>query len=513
MFSKLLCVLSDHDALAPHIFPLFHCAVAGCLLICVFAVTTSRADNEASSTAITVDGAETLGPLPRLAGYLNNSLRYAPPPKLAKLAANEYGKPEIMRCWLCLDDLWDYRDDTYYYNYRIGKDIYQGDKVKSAYDRGGVAETDVMYYDYIDAFSKHSKSILLNVRRYETEVVKGVISMDQWRKVVTNGLRHYKKRCPNIEYIEVLNEYTVKHFGGLDDDQYYEFYRVMYGVINELNAELKPEIPLKVGGPAWHLGHIRNFLKRYAADPDPNKRLDFLTYHKYTTDPRDYSNIEEKVDAWLAEHDLPTNIPIFITELGDRDAKKAEDPSLKQLYQATGVPAFLYQTLSQPDLYGFPWVLYHNPDVQFHHLMFDGQLRVTPFGAAMKMLSMQKSTRLAVTGGPKRNNKGKGFYALASKDDSGLAIQLWRKSPDGPDGQVMSVNLTVDNLPDALTGGKVRIRQYRVDSRHSNVVTNPDWEGGLELINEATVKVANSISLSLELEPLGLWMAVIELEQ
>ncbi len=493
---------------------LLHNSLRILLLVSIFAATNIWSDDGGTERMhVSVDINETMGSMKKLSGYLNNSLRYAPPPKLAELVENAYGKPEIMRCWLCLDDLWDYRDNTYYYNYQIGKDIYQGDKVKSQYDRGGVTETDVMYYDYLEAFSKHSKSIMLNVRRYETEVVNGVISMDQWREVVAKGLRHYKERYLNIEYIEVLNEYSVKHFGGLDDDQYYDFYKAIYGVVNELNAELKPEIPLKVGGPAWHKGHIKQFLERYAADTNPNKRLDFLSFHQYSNSTRDYMNVEEKVDSWLADYGLPTDIPIFITELGDRDGKRAEDLSLKQLYQSAGVLSFLYQTLSQPDLYGFPWVLYHNPEVQFHHIMFDGQLRMTPFGAAMKMISMHRATRLGVSGIPDQDKDGKGMYALASKDDSSIAIQLWRKSPDGPDGDLKTIDVTIENLPLAMADKSIRIRLYQIDSSHSNFLTNPDWEGGLELIKETTEKVGNSISLSLELEPLGLWMAVIELEK
>ncbi len=457
-------------------------------------------------TAVEVDLAEAAGPLPRLAGHLNNSLRYAPPPRLAKLAEQEFGKPKIMRCWLCLDDLWDYRDGTYYYNHQIGKDIYADDQVKSCYDRRRVTETDVHYYDYLDAFSRSAKSLLLNIRRYETEVVKGVISMEQWREVVKNGLRHYKRRCPNIKYIEVLNESEVKHFGGLTKNEYYQFYRETYELVGELNDELKPEVPLLVGGPTWHEDTIKAFIERYAADTNPRKRLDFLTYHRYTTQPTAFLDVERRVDAWLKQHDLPEDIPIFITEFGNafRVGKSAPLP-VGQLLQAQMFCSVLYSTRSQPDLIGFPWVLYHDPHVQSHFVMFTKDLRMTPAGAAIKMLSLHRDTEVAVQTSSRRDRDGRGLYAMASKDEEAAVVQVWNYS-DTP----RHVEVRIKGLPPAWRQASLSAGQFLIDGQHSNCIAQPQFEGGLEQVATSTLSAGTPPQFSVELQANALWLVQLE---
>lgn len=36
------------------------------------------------------------------------------------MSEREYGKARITKCWLNLDEMWDYRTRQYDFNYRIG---------------------------------------------------------------------------------------------------------------------------------------------------------------------------------------------------------------------------------------------------------------------------------------------------------------------------------------------------------------------------------------------------------
>jgi len=101
----------------------------------------------------------------------------------------EFGRPEVTRCWLFLDQMWDYRTDEYRFNYEINRDYYRDDPNKKRYGIAGQV-TGLHYYDYIDSVSAHSEFVLLNIRRYEQEVLSGMLPFDKWKGVFKAALRH-----------------------------------------------------------------------------------------------------------------------------------------------------------------------------------------------------------------------------------------------------------------------------------------------------------------------------------
>jgi len=114
---------------------------------------------------VTVDCSEIVGKPPQLWGHVNVS-RHAPPPKeLCPLIEKQFGRPQVTRCWLMLDQMWDYRTDTYRFNYEINKDYYVGDPNKIRYGVPG-RSTGMRYYDYLDPIGRHSETVLMNIRCY-----------------------------------------------------------------------------------------------------------------------------------------------------------------------------------------------------------------------------------------------------------------------------------------------------------------------------------------------------------
>ena len=110
------------------------------------------------------------------------------------------------------------------------------------------------------------------------------------RDALKAGIRHYKLRYPMMRYVEVFNEPDKTWTPGpgetpaLTVADYYDWYKIAYSVVNEVNEELRPSLPILVGGPVtYHFngGYMRGFLDKFAADPTPSKRLDFFSYHEY----------------------------------------------------------------------------------------------------------------------------------------------------------------------------------------------------------------------------------------
>jgi hypothetical protein len=439
---------------------------------------------------------------------VNVSRRAPPPVELCERIEKEYGRPEVTRCWLMLDQMWDYRTEAYRFNYEINKDYYEGDPNKKRYGVPGFS-TGLHYYDYLDAVAAHSKTVMVNIRRYEREVMEGMISLEKWKEVFKEALRHYKQRAANLRYVEVLNEPTARNQSNLDSiGRYYDFYRQAYEAVNELNAELEPELPLLVGGNAgFRTKEAVHLVRDFARDPSPARRLDFLSFHHYWAQktPAEVAGWEAEIDAALAEASLPTDIPIFVTEIGYANAWKA-DPA-KNLWQAAGMTAFQYYARCADDLRLFPWVQYHSPE-QIAFVQFDTRLRMTPYGAAVKMLRMHKRMEVAATSSGLRRD-GNGLGALATLDETGMAIQVWNLEPDGRSAR--QVEVAVTGLPESLRAGRLRISRYLVDSGHSNCLAVPGADGGLEMVERRNATAdAGNLRFSVAMEPMALCLWIVE---
>jgi len=450
---------------------------------------------------VTVDASRTLDTPLRLWGYVNVSRRAPPPVELCARIEQEYGRPEVTRCWLMLDEMWDYRTDAYRFNYEINKDYYEGDPDKRRYGVVGTV-TGLRYYDYLASASEHSETVMMNIRRYEQEVLAGVITWQKWKDVFKTAVRHYKQRCPNLRYIEVLNEPTAKNQSNLGNIRhYYAFYRQAYEAINEVNAELKPELPLMVGGSSgFRTTEAIHLIKDFARDPRPDKRLDFVSFHHYWLQktPAEIAGWEAEIDTALAKASLPTDLPVFVTEIGYANAWKS-DPE-KNLWQAVGMTAFQYHARHAQDLRLFPWVQYHSPE-QIAFVQFDTKMRMTPFGAAVKMLRMHKAKEVYASSSG-LDNSGTGVGVLATRDDTGLTVQLWNLQPG--DSSHQSIDISIRDLPQHLQNRELRIQRYQIDARHSNCLAVPDSAGGLEMVDEQTKTVRSELSFSIDMEPMSL---------
>jgi len=400
---------------------------------------------ESDANIIEIDFSNEIGTYYPFTDYLNSSVRKAPPIELAEVVRTDVGKAKIMRCWLMLDQMWDYRTDTYDFNFKIGQNIYQDDPVKFQYNWNKVVETPYYYEDHLKSFCDNNQEVMLVVNRYHREVVDGTISIDQWREIVKRGIIHYLSLCPNLSYIEVLNETAYQHFGGLTAREYYMFYQQAYEVVNEINQELAPAIPLKVGGPTStgtglvysqidrsteeffvhnNLQQLYLFLKNFAEDKNPEKKLDFISFHEYAIgniNPKGMSEYESIIDDILKEMSLDTDMPIFIDESGINPISE-----ITSKHQATGILTMHQYIRESNRVRLFPWVTYHTVGQQ-PWVMYDTQLQKTAFGMTGVLANMHKETEVYSFSSCIDEN-GMGVHVVATKEEDHFVIHLWNYS-------------------------------------------------------------------------------------
>ncbi len=461
--------------------------------------------NYSRQAKVTVDLSQSLGPRREIERYINNSiLMRSPPLELARVIEKEYGRAKIVRCWVCLDDLWDIKTGEYTFNYPIKNRVKGGD---ADYEM-----QDVPFETYLRTYGGIADEVLLNVRRLERHVVEGKITMAQWKEVCKTALKRYKTICPNLRYIEALNEFHLSAFGNLNTKEYYEFYKTVYQVVNELNAELKPALPLLVGGPAT-TGvppdyHLRQFVALYAADVAPDKRLDFLSYHYYGDRKwNEAAQFETRMTELLDAHQIPSEIPMFWDEMGFTGSPWKLFPVARDLnrLQATCVTAFQYHSRKNRKLQILPWVTFHSPSqtalTQFLYAP-DGTLRMSPFGMTVKCWGMQKRNEVA-SDSTGLDEEGGGLGAMGSVDESGAAVLFWNHQ-----SWTCEVNLDLHGLSETLLKGW-RGRRYLIDSRHSNCYRDLTQPVALDMVEDANGS-GPALTRRFVLEPYAVSLLLIE---
>ncbi len=498
------------------------------LLSCLQVASAEQPDSsaikpaEASEITRMIDASQYNRRFPNLPAGRNTSIQKAPAPVLAEVSEREFGKARITKCWLNLDEMWDYRTRQYDFNYRIGVHKYDDVKEKHQETWGSVKETNVRFHDYLQAFGKHSDEIMLTIRRYERDILDGNlgVTMEDWKEIFKEAVVHYRQICPNLRYIEVCNEYALSGFIGCTAEEYYEFYQTAYRAVNEANVELglKDESRVLVGGPAVTgdiVGKVDAFLENFSEDTSPNRRLDFVSWHEYGKSYHGTAFREGQVQGLLASHGLPTAMPMFVTE-HDPVHGKLGNHELNLVNGAGLVKSLYFSSVYSPGMIVMPWVQYHIDEIQTQFMWFDGpnepdtradELRMLPSGCSMKLLSMHKEWEIAVDNSLERDE-----LVLASVQNDGLALHVVNY------GETRDVRIQIDKLPQiftALDGGKLRFVKYQIDETHSNGIADPSYSGGPQTVDQGTLTLANgSVTLThSQLPQNGILMWILVPEQ
>lgn len=413
---------------------------------------------------ITVDVKNAYREWPHVESYQNTTLRYTPSPDFPKLMEKIIGRPSIIRLFITLDEVWDYRTDTYYWDYPIGVNRYEGDKNHYSYDWPLTVPSPVNAHikEYLVSHAECTDEVLLNLRRYERETIDGIISHEKYEEVFEKVVEYYKTLCPNITYIECCNEVELVQFGNLNIKEYYTLYQCAYRAIQRLNEKHNYSIPLKIGGfgmshgiTHWH--YWQEFLELLSKDAD--RKIDFYSMHEYHTNPQRIMEFCMRHEEMIKLLNLP-ELPLLMTEYGLRvglgDAGRPTN-----IQNAAGEISGMILGSHCSNLKMFPWCTFHNPNQQLGRTMFilneHKEYIPTPSGHTMTMFKMLGKQELMI----KEYLENK---AVATIDDERICVLI---SNPGlvPDEIELEIN-NVENKP-------YEIKQFMVDEYTNNCLTDP----------------------------------------
>lgn len=392
--------------------------------------------------------------------------------------------------------------------------------------------------DYLTDASRLSDKLLM-VMDTRVMIRDEAASPAQLKPVIKTIMRELKQRFPQILYVEAFNEPDHNLAKSVTPAGLYDYYVPYYEAVHELNRELKPKMPLQLGGPGFMQFNnewLRAFLDRYRDDKSPHKRLDFVSwhgygrfpegtgdkngpraYHFYKADPSEVAAERGRLEAELATRGLDTKIPAFITETGIYPGPSfdhAGDPHPDYLIGAAGVPSLHYWYMESPRTVPFNWVLRHFSEERKDQLITragNGKPVPTrifsPYGNAMAMMAKLKEERVAATSSALK--EGKGIYAIATKGRSGVAVMAWNYQHTGT--QAYRVTIDMGRLPPALRNKPLRQRLYRIDDQLSNYWANPET-ANLQQVADARVAAGSTANVTVELSPNALELVVLEPE-
>lgn len=418
-------------------------ALAVLLAGAVAAVVPPSADAVTTPTTVTVDAGSDLGAFNNPAWYQNIS-QLGP----ADLARVHEIAPKVARGWANAQWYYDERSGRYNFN-------------------------DARF----DQVTQYADRMLINFGQCDQSLMT-LSDPATCRAVLKQGIKHDKQRYPNLQYVEFFNEpdkdwpLSPGEEPGLAVDTYYEWYKIGYSIINELNSELSPVIPLRIGGPAAYTfdeAYLKAFLTDYKNDTDPNKRLDFLSFHDYShkSNPAAVQGEKATVAGWLGERGLDPGIPVFATEYGvfpgsETGTTLAADHLTQAAAMATLGGYFARGGMDMP----MQWVYEHAGNERKSMFVNGVDGAVYPYYNVVKMERLLKS-RLVNATSTTLTAAGMGVNALATVDDSGVAVLTtnyqWTTGTDSHD-----VTLTVHNLRASFAHRAIQVQRYLVDATTSN---------------------------------------------
>ncbi len=396
---------------------------------------------------------------PRIEKYQNSTLKYTPPRDFPAYWEKMNGSHlKIIRTWVTLDEIWNIETDEYDWNYQIGVDKL-GEKRYYPYDWKSNQPSDTHFEDYLTSYCAIADEAMLNIRRFERETTDGILSYEKYEEVCERVIEHCRELCPNIVYIEASNEFELTGFGQLTVQEYLPLYHCICRAVTRLNK--KHGWSLKVGGTAMGNSVIRGlwhqFMKALSDDNDPDKRIDFYSFHIYNTDTNSINQAYNIHRADLVKYNLP-DLPLFLDEYGVR--RQNPEP-IENLMNASGTLKGMMRAADLENCHVFPWCTYHNPGFQMSYTQYirldEGGYAPTPNGLSVKMLCGMLEDEIVVEGDTD-------YRVRATSQDNQLYLIVTNPADE---------TLTFNAHFTALKGEHARVEIRMVDEKHNNAVMNP----------------------------------------
>ncbi len=420
--------------------------------------------DESTSTVI-VDCAVQQGKIMRIE-QANGSSTTSPLPGESSRAFLQGLKSKVTRAWIQL--VFVYNNGNVNYNYS-----YSGSNVKVE--------------DALTFYSSTSDSLLIALSGHRTSGSFMMPTGDAYKNFVRETILYYKRKFPKIKYIQVSNE---PDFSMETMASYYPVYQHYYRGLNEANAILRAD-----NGPSYHpillsngaftsnvpgmLAYAHNFFISYKTDTDPNKKLDFFSFHSYgeSNRPLELLTARSRVDSAMRSHNLPV-IPVFLSEYGMVGGSSL--PSGLTLAQTvTMQPAgqltkafYLYEGGIDRVL---NWTIHHS-SIEYKSQLLDVQNGfASPYGNALLLSKKLSDLENRVKAESKDiNNVGLGIHGLAANgNEKGIAVLVWNYNWTNAVAD-KNVEILIKNIPQQyFTANKINSKIYVIDSQNNNYYLNP----------------------------------------
>ncbi len=292
-------------------------------------------------------------------------------------------------------------------------------------------------------------------------------SWTDWQLLVQKTIEHYSGdlKLANV-YYEVWNEpdlFGKWTMGGKKD------YKLLYlhsaiGAKNAANVQ-----PFKFGGPAT-TGLYKNWLSDFFPYVlQNNLRLDFFSWHRYTTDMASYAKDVDDIDAWLDTQPYFAHVEKIVTEFGPSSKSGGENNTK---LGAAHMVAVMRQLLFKIK-YGFTFAI-----------AGDWSIINTPRHMALTLLSRLGDQRLAISG------EGSWVQAIGAKKGNVYQVLLTNYDPKKTHSEVVPVTFM------NLSTNQFTLRKTALDGTSSSEQVSTS----AAILQREVPMTPNSVVL-LELEP------------
>ncbi len=441
-----------------------------------------------SQSRVVVDASGQLGPVMRLERATTHSTS-SPLPGEPTRSYMQSLNHDVVRTWI--QTRYVYNNGKTDYNYK--------------YDLSDVGAEDALRF-----YATTAKSVLVALSAYNPTSQWAMPQGDSMTTFLTRTLVYYKKKYPNVRYIQVGNEPDAN-----DEtmDTYYPIYRSYYRAVNAANAELGltgADRLLISNGPITSnltgmLAYANPFFAAFAADKDPAKKLDYFSFHSYgdIATPITLATARQRIDDAMKTYGLAP-VPSFVSEYGIFGGSTLPtgftlDELITMQPAAQFTKAFyLYQGgVSQV----FDWAIFHSTLPMKSQLVDVASAVRYPYGNGLLLAKevSDRETRIAATSNAIDVN-GLGTHVLASsKDGKGIAVLVWNFNwRNSTVATPFAVH--VKNIARSAVGpGRVRMSVYIIDSKTNNYNTNKS-QTSLQVTSTGLYAYAPAMSVTLPLE-------------
>jgi hypothetical protein len=183
-------------------------------------------------------------------------------------------------------------------------------------------------------------------------LINAPLNWGEWSWVVQKTIEHTSSATAGV-YYEIWNEPDHPQFGGwktYGTKNYLTLYH--YAAVGAQNA--KNVLPFKLGGPAT-TALYHDWVSALLSSGD---RVDFLTWHTYSTDPVQYKKELEYVRDWAGHITGMVKPELLITEFGFSPAK---DKRYGTYFAAAHTAAVVRALIDNPPTYVFSFEVKDGP--------------------------------------------------------------------------------------------------------------------------------------------------------